>query len=389
MTSRKPLDILLKFGALFIVLEPVWMLLPFAGFLYGSVMHIETLGRFSVTAPLVHFVFPVHTLFPLGLVLVLAGSVVFFAGALQIYSGKILKKGLITTGIYRKFRHPQYLALTLFGAGVIVTWGRLITFIAFFIMLWLYFHLARIEERKCRELFGAEYDKYRAGTFFLFPGEKPVAGIFRKIVPENLPGHLKPLVSFILVVILSATSGLLIIRVKENTRNSLQVISGIYHGKSSTHDVDIPLMMVKGPALQAAPSEARRSEFMQMAFKMLLSSQIISKELEKLLPDENHTILAFPTPGSNWYSGAHRDFRRTQLDFILFLVRSPVHFTGHNFKEFRKKWEISQMLQVKDMSYGRIEQGLDPAEGPVIRHPYEQRMEERVNFLLSGLKQID
>ena len=38
-------DILLKIGAFFIILEPIWMLLPFAGFLYGSVMPIQKLSR--------------------------------------------------------------------------------------------------------------------------------------------------------------------------------------------------------------------------------------------------------------------------------------------------------------------------------------------------------
>jgi hypothetical protein len=48
----------LKVLGLFVILEPVWMLLPFAGFLYGSVLQIETLGRHPSTAWLTHFVFP-------------------------------------------------------------------------------------------------------------------------------------------------------------------------------------------------------------------------------------------------------------------------------------------------------------------------------------------
>ena len=67
------LDWVLKIGAFFLVLEPIWMLLPFAGFLYGSVLHIETLSSNPRTAWLVHFVFPTLTLFPFSLILSLLG----------------------------------------------------------------------------------------------------------------------------------------------------------------------------------------------------------------------------------------------------------------------------------------------------------------------------
>ncbi|HOD84386.1 MAG TPA: hypothetical protein PKG77_23440 [Phycisphaerae bacterium] len=53
---------LLKVLTLFVILEPIWMLLPFAGFLYGSVLQIQTLNRNPQTAWLTHFVFPVLTL---------------------------------------------------------------------------------------------------------------------------------------------------------------------------------------------------------------------------------------------------------------------------------------------------------------------------------------
>ena len=36
---------LLQVLGLFVVLAPVWMLLPFAGFLQGSVFHLHTLSR--------------------------------------------------------------------------------------------------------------------------------------------------------------------------------------------------------------------------------------------------------------------------------------------------------------------------------------------------------
>ena len=78
---RRAGEWLLKLLSLFVILEPIWMLLPFAGFLYGSVLRIEALGRNPATAWLTHFVFPVLTLGWLGPILVLTGFAVFCVGA--------------------------------------------------------------------------------------------------------------------------------------------------------------------------------------------------------------------------------------------------------------------------------------------------------------------
>ncbi|MCX7007882.1 MAG: hypothetical protein NTY53_11665, partial [Kiritimatiellaeota bacterium] len=59
--TRAVLEFLLKVLGFFVILEPVWMLLPFAGFLYGSVLQIENLNQHPQTAWLTHFVFPILT----------------------------------------------------------------------------------------------------------------------------------------------------------------------------------------------------------------------------------------------------------------------------------------------------------------------------------------
>ena len=380
----KTADLLLRIAAFFIILEPLWMLLPFAGFLYGSVMHIQTLSQNPYTAPLVYFVFPTHTLFPLGLLLILAGFLLFLIGAFQIYFGKLRRQGLIRTGIYRRFRHPQYLALTIFGIGIILTWGRLITFIAFFIMLWLYYFLARREERHCRELFGPEYDQYCAETWFLLPGADRHLAAARRFYPARIPAGGRVLLSFLLVLGLATGGGLLIIKIRAATRQSIPVITGSYALPHRTPD-QVPLLMVKGPALQAAPVEKIRDEFMTRGFEMLLASPRLTQSLEKLELTEGSTLLAFLTPGPNWYD-AHLDFQQAQVDVFIFCLETPVDYKGDNFREFRRNWRITQLVRAEEMSYDRLVKGLDPVAGKVAIEPFKERMTERVDFFLSGLK---
>jgi protein-S-isoprenylcysteine O-methyltransferase Ste14 len=376
----------LRIGAFFVILEPVWMLLPFAGFLYGSVMHIEALSENPYTARLVYFVFPVHSLFPLGLVLVLVGLLVFLTGAIQIYAGKSAQKGLIKTGIYRKFRHPQYLALTIFGLGILLTWGRFISYIAFFIMLWLYYFLARNEEQHCRKLFGREYDAYRATTYFLFPGENLIGAGVNRLRSPNLPAWLGVTASFMLVLGLAIASGLLLISARAESRNTLPVIAGAYP-RIDDQPRRIPLLMVKGPALQAAPAEVFRNEFMAKCFAMLTASPGLAKVLSQARPEADTTLLAFLIPGRNWFGGADRDYRQAQINVLIFCVRSPVTFRGDNFQEFRRNWRITHFIKAEAMTHGRLEKGREPAAGKITMEPVTvtERLEERIDFLLSGL----
>ncbi|MHC5078442.1 MAG: methyltransferase family protein [Planctomycetota bacterium] len=209
---------ILKILGVFVILEPIWMLLPFAGFLYGSILHIPVLARNPSTAWLTHFVFPVLTGGWLGPVLVAVGFLVFLFGAGQIYGAKIRRTGLVTGGLYRFVRHPQYIALTLFGFGILLTWGRAITFLAFFMMMFLYALLARSEERNCIRLFGEAYERYRARTSFIFPGDRWLRPLGEKLPALPLPPLLAWTGAFLLS--LAACLGLMwgISQVKETVR---------------------------------------------------------------------------------------------------------------------------------------------------------------------------
>ena len=78
---------------------------------------------------------------------------------------------LITQGVYRRIRHPMYLALALYSVGqalLIPNWvagpSNLIAFAILFALR------VRAEERMMIEGFGAEYAAYSARTNRLIPG---------------------------------------------------------------------------------------------------------------------------------------------------------------------------------------------------------------------------
>ncbi len=100
----------------------------------------------------------------IGSVLFLAGLVVFGIAAVQVYSAKLRRRGVVTGGLYRLGRHPQYAALSVSGLGLLLLWPRFVALLSFVTMLFAYRLLARAEERECAARFGRSYTQYEART---------------------------------------------------------------------------------------------------------------------------------------------------------------------------------------------------------------------------------
>jgi len=105
----------------------------------------------------------------LGYTLLFIGIGLFIQGWRQLYQER-QKNQLITTGLDRFVRHPQYtgLFLGLFGEGI-VHWPTLFSVAIFPIIVLAYFLLARSEERKVLEQFGDEYRAYQARVPMFIP----------------------------------------------------------------------------------------------------------------------------------------------------------------------------------------------------------------------------
>ncbi|HEX3075614.1 MAG TPA: isoprenylcysteine carboxylmethyltransferase family protein [Lachnospiraceae bacterium] len=76
---------------------------------------------------------------------------------------------LVTTGIYRFIRHPQYTGLLILSLGMIIEWATLPLLIMFPIMVVMYVRLAIREERDMITEFGEEYREYMKGTKRFIP----------------------------------------------------------------------------------------------------------------------------------------------------------------------------------------------------------------------------
>lgn len=72
--------------------------------------------------------------------------------------------GLVTTGIYRYIRHPQYTGMFLFTLGWILHWPSVVTLVLWPVLVAAYVWLARREEEGVIEEFGEAYLEYARRT---------------------------------------------------------------------------------------------------------------------------------------------------------------------------------------------------------------------------------
>ncbi len=76
---------------------------------------------------------------------------------------------LATAGPYARIRHPQYVAFILVMLGFLFQWPTILTLAMFPVLVWMYIHLARTEEREAKEVFGVTWDAYAARTPAFIP----------------------------------------------------------------------------------------------------------------------------------------------------------------------------------------------------------------------------
>jgi hypothetical protein len=160
-------------------LEIVIMISPFAFFFY-SVFNPILLGlnRWGGSRWLTAFFLP-HMIVPptpflvglrvLGSVLFIVGTLIFLICAVQVYLGKLLKWGVASRGFYAVMRHPQYTGLAMAGTGLAILWPRFLTLMFLAVMMFLYYLLAKDEERRMLRRYGEPYQAYLERTGMFFP----------------------------------------------------------------------------------------------------------------------------------------------------------------------------------------------------------------------------
>lgn len=167
-SQRKPASVYLAFIIAF-ALEMFGV--PFSMFFVG--------WAFGYTLP--EGVFWGHTLqqviglwgMYIAIIFFLAGAILVIIGWRNIYKNYWHKdegKGhLVSKGIYRYIRHPQYTGFLMITLGMIFEWATIPLLIMWPILAVIYYRLARKEEKDMEAEFGEDYLAYRRSTGMFLP----------------------------------------------------------------------------------------------------------------------------------------------------------------------------------------------------------------------------
>jgi len=173
--------------------EVMIMISPFAFFFYSVFNPIfRWFDQCAVTRWLTAFFLP-HMILPPTLLLKairISGSILFIVGVLaflicasHVYLNKIFRRGAAIKGLYSYIRHPQYLALGIWGIGMAILWPRFLVLASLSLMFILYYFLAKDEERRMLRQYGETYAPYMDKTGMFFP--KFIEKSFAKLIPDT------------------------------------------------------------------------------------------------------------------------------------------------------------------------------------------------------------
>lgn len=122
-----------------------------------------------------------HIVMVMSSLLLLVGILYITNGWREVYAahGK-----LVTGGIYGKMRHPQYTGISLVIIAFMIQWPTILTLIMFPFLIYMYYDLARREERDILAQFPREYARYRERTPMFVP--KPLLSLVSKKYTQDI-----------------------------------------------------------------------------------------------------------------------------------------------------------------------------------------------------------
>jgi protein-S-isoprenylcysteine O-methyltransferase Ste14 len=333
-----------------VMIEVIIMISPFAFYWYSLYAPtLQGLHRWRATAWMEAFFLPhsVITTSPtleflrwqVGTYCFSLGIIAMIILGVQVYTTKLIHKRVATSWAYARIRHPFYLCLAVAGLGLLTIWPRIIILILYLGMLFIYYFLARFEERQM-EAAHPEYAEYRRRTAMFIPGN-PGGKLFRLFFGWIPNRTLALTVSSLVVIVLVIGGGLALRRYT------------IGHAATEL----LPEDRIMAIAIWPMPPEK-----LQQVVSLALQDAKVRSALEKepgavftahVLPEDYGMVNMFADVGTD-----HRMFSRLSPHRFKYLVGFVFPFCEHHRK--------NQIMGSPKDSYKVIFSRVDEPDRPML-----------------------
>src|SRR3990167_4852843 len=104
--------------------------------------------------------------------ILIGGGFIFLSSAWKVLYIAQKERTLAVTGPYARIRHPQYVGFVLIMFGFLLQWPTLLTLVMFPILVGMYVHLAKTEEKEMVKKYGELYKLYLSQVPRFIPGKR-------------------------------------------------------------------------------------------------------------------------------------------------------------------------------------------------------------------------
>ena len=339
----------------FVAFEFLFMIMPFLALAYYPAYGgmLAWLADSPWTAGLTGFFLPhfsktddalMDSLGAYGRWTALVGIVLFFISAVPLYFSKLFLRKEVTGGLYAWIRHPQYLAFTVIGVGLLLTWPRFIALYALVTMMFAYVALARHEERDCLDKFGESYAAYMKKTGAFLPKWIPTPNL----VPRNASAK-RWIITYAIAMMLAGVTGAAL------REHAIHHISAVYNPRevilSPARLSDAELLA----AHKVAISDSRVQEFLSVEDTPRITYVLPQ---EWYMPDLPIDPLDYVREHGG--HGANADFDRSKLQ-VLFATADTFSPKSEGKSILRRAHSITPLTIVDiDVAASTVEQVLEP-----------------------------
>lgn len=315
------------FSALYglVMIEVIVMISPFAFYWYSLYAPtLQGLHRWRATAWMEAFFLPHSVIttsslleflrWQVGAYCFSIGLLAFILIGIQVYATRLIGKKVAQSWLYSRIRHPFYLSLAVAAFGLLTMWPRIIILILYLGMLFLYYFLARFEEKQMEAKF-TEYGDYRKRTAMFIPGE-PGGRLFRLFFGW-IPNRSVALAVSSAVIVVLVVAGALTVRRYTIGHSATELLR-------EDRTMAIAVWPMSGDKIQQVVSAALGDERVRAA----LQKEPDAVFTAHILPQDYGMVNMFADVGTD-----HRMFSRLSPHRFAYLVSFVFPFLDRHLKD--------------------------------------------------------